>query len=121
MSLHYAKYRLTQWGKWSRDPPALISNWRLWFSGGSRDGEMPIDVEEVNRIINRMDKDLRVVLVVHYCRVGPSYKKAQQIDMPILEYRRKVDEAEWFVHIELDNQNCQVQTLKSDRAVTLTR
>lgn len=103
MSLDYAKYRLTEWGRWSRDPPALMSSWKLIFGRSPTDkASMPAHVEEIDGIVRRIEPRPRIVLIVHYCRTGSGREKAMMAGIPQSTYFRQLDVAHWFVHTELD-------------------
>lgn len=104
MSLDYAKYRLTEWGRWSRDPPALRSNWCiLWGRSPSEKMRMPDHIQEVDGIICRLEPKPRIVLIVHYCQDGSGREKAIRLGVSKSDYFRDLDVAHWFVHTELDS------------------
>lgn len=128
MSLDYAKYCLTEWGKRSREVPALRSAWRIWFFGGSggKEAALPEYLQIVDAIVCRLEPQPRIVTIVNYCQTGSGRDKALRLDMPKTTYFRLLDQALWFVHTELDSGPCNFGTLQvssryRDKVVTTTR
>lgn len=106
MSLDYAKFRLNEWGRWSRDPAPLRSSMGLWFRGSrssqSNGNFMPDHIQHVDGIVSRLSRSPRIVIIVHYCRQGSGRDKAISLGIPRTTYFRNLEEGHWFVHTELD-------------------
>jgi predicted DNA-binding protein (UPF0251 family) len=106
MSLDYAKYRLTEWGHWSRDGiNGYPTHWAT--SGGlSRSAEvlcdMPLHIAIVDVIVRQLEVEPRRVLIVHYTQTGPGREKAIRIGMSKTTYFRVLEQAQHKVSTELE-------------------
>lgn len=107
MSLEYAKYRLTEWGNWSKDRNGgYPKNWAV--SGFGRVSScdplmaMPDHIAQVDTIVRLMDVTPRRVLIQHYTQTGTGREKAIKLAMPKTTYFRWLDSGQWHVHIELE-------------------
>lgn len=112
MSLLYARIRLAEWGKYSRDSSlgfpgcsAFISNGR----GSQNLGELPTHVALIDVIVRQLEMDLRRVLIVTYTQTGTRNDKALRIGIPQRTFERRLKEGQHAVSIELDYaESCEV-------------
>jgi hypothetical protein len=106
MSLEYAKFRLTEWGHWSRDGiNGYPTRWAV-EGGLARSPEVivqaPPHIELVDVIVRQLEIEPRRVLIVHYTQTGSGREKAMRIGMTKTKYFRVLEQGQWMVHTELD-------------------
>lgn len=108
MSLMYAKIRLAEWGRWSRDDTHLGHPRQSAVLGGATSrgtgylGLMPPHVEMVDVIVRQMEIEPRRVLIVHYTQSGSGREKASRICYSWGQYCRQLRQGQDHVGIELD-------------------
>lgn len=106
MSLEYAKYRLTEWGHWSRDGVnGYPTHWAT--SGGLARApevlyDMPLHIAVVDVIVRQLELEPRRVLIVHYTQTGSGREKASRLYMSKTQYFRILDQAQHSVSTELE-------------------
>ena len=110
MSLDYAKYRLTEWGRWSRDGTnGYPTRWAV-DGGLARAPEVivqaPPYIELIDVIVRQLEVEPRRVLIVHYTQTGSGREKAIRLDMPKSRYFRVLEQGQWAVHTELEFSEC---------------
>jgi hypothetical protein len=107
MSAEYAKYRLSEWGRWSRDRSSgYPSQWAVAGGASVRASDpllsMPLHIARVDVIVRQMNVEPRKVVIAHYTQSGPGRDKALRLGMAKTTYFRWLDAGVWHVHIELD-------------------
>jgi hypothetical protein len=107
MSTEYAKYMLTDWGRWSRDSNhGYPRQWAVAGGGSVRASDpllsMPNHVALVDAIVRQMNLEPRKVVIAHYTLTGTGREKAIRLGMSKTTYFRWLDAGTWHVHIELD-------------------
>lgn len=107
MSLMYAKLRLAEWGRWSRDTiPGYPRQSAVVGEYGSRASgymaELPPHVAYVDMVVRQMPIEPRRVLIVHYTQAGTQQEKATRTWMSYGTYRRLLREGQDHVSIELE-------------------
>ena len=110
MSLEYAKFRLTEWGHWSRDGiNGYPTRWAV-EGGLARAPEVivqaPLHIELVDVIVRQLEVEPRRVLIVHYTQTGTGREKALRIGMGKTKYFRVLEQGQWAVHTELEYSEC---------------
>jgi len=60
-------------------------------------------------IVRKADKEIRVILVRHYCGNGTGREKAARSGMSKSTYYQRLNEAEWWIHTELDKYEPEVE------------
>lgn len=106
MSLEYAKFRLTEWGHWSRDGiNGYPTHWAT-DGGCARAPEvlcdMPLHIAVVDMVVRQLEVEPRRVLIVHYTQTGSGREKALRIGMSKSQYFRVLEQAQHVVSTELD-------------------
>lgn len=107
MSTEYAKYMLTEWGRWSRDrDQGYPKAWAVAGGGFVHAADpllsMPTHICLVDVIVRQMLLEPRKVVIAHYTQSGTGRDKALRLDMSKTTYFRWLDAGVWHVHIELD-------------------
>lgn len=106
MSLMYAKIRLSEWGRWSRDKSLGYPSVSAGFSNAGRGQEVlaqwPLHVELVDVIVRQMEVVPRRILIVAYTQYGTGREKAMRLGYPYSTYCRSLKEGQEHVGIELD-------------------
>jgi len=104
--LTYTRWRLRQWGKWSRHEmsgwPSVSPMFRLFSGGSGHDQEPPKEVMEVDGIIRRADPEDKRILIAVHCAGGSLWEKARKIGLRRNAFLIKLERAEWFVHANLE-------------------
>lgn len=108
--------RLITWGHWAqgglRGYPTAAAF--LMIVRGSDSPNTPPDILETEGAVNRTETPLRIVLIKEFCHRGSRREKAAQVDLPKTTYDRRLDEALWFVHTELERVDARAKnTLQS--------
>lgn len=105
--LTYARIRLKEWGQWSRYEvqgyPIMSAFWRSVVGRGGTDPEPPVEVTQVEGIVRRADTAQKEILILRYCRRYTVRRCAIQISASKSTASRLLEQAEWYVHTELDN------------------
>lgn len=103
----YARIRLAEWGRWSRDTiqgyprqSAVVGEYGSRSTGTSE--AMPPHVEYIDMVVRLMEVEPRRVIIVHYTQMGTMEDKAIRIDAAYSTYRRLLREGQDHVSIELD-------------------
>lgn len=104
MNLHYAKYRLGEWGKWNR---SQVGGYAQLVMDGTRgaptqSGEEPPHIQEISILVSRLDPGLRLAIVVDYTQSGTSREKAMRLGLPKSSYLDRVEYAVTQIHFMLD-------------------
>lgn len=103
----YAKYRLTEWGTWSRERNhGYPTQWAVAGSGSVRASDplmaMPLHIALVDVIVRQMAIEPRRVVIANYTQTGSGREKALRLGMSKTTYFRWLDAGVWHVHIELE-------------------
>lgn len=105
--LTYARIRLKEWGQWSRYEvqgyPIMSAFWRSVVGRGGTEPEPPIEVTQVEGIVRRADTAQKEILIFRYCRRYSIRDCALQISSSKSTASRLLEQAEWYVHIELES------------------
>lgn len=105
--LTYTRIRLKEWGSWSRYEaqgfPSMSAFMKGWFGRGGAEAEPPIEVTQVEGIVRRAPTAQKEILIFRYCRRYSVRACAEQISLPKSTASRLLEQAEWYVHTELDN------------------
>ena len=105
--LTYTRWRLKEWGRWSRHEnsgwPSISPMFRLFSGGRGHDQEPPKDVMEIDGIVRRADTHDKMVLIVVYCQSGSMRERALRIGVDRRTLGRHLENAEWYVHAALDS------------------
>ena len=106
MSLLYAKIRLSEWGRWSRDKSLGYPRVSAGFSNAGRGQEVlaqwPPHIEIVDVIVRQMEVDPRRILIVAYTQYGTGREKAMRLCRPYSTYCRILKDGQEHVGIELE-------------------
>lgn len=104
--LTYARIRLKEWGKWSnyevQGYPIMSAFWRSVVGRGGTEPEPPIEVTQVEGIVRRAPTAQKEILIFRYCRRYSIRDCALQISSTKSTASRLLEQAEWYVHTELD-------------------
>jgi hypothetical protein len=102
--LDSTRYRLRVWGRWAqgglRGYPTMCAFLQIVHAQDV--GIPPQDILETESAVNRAERHYRIVLVKEFCHRGARRQKAFELDLPKTTYERRLDEAMWVVHTELD-------------------
>lgn len=105
MSL-YAKLRLAEWGRYSRDESLGFPGCSAFAANGGQSRDylcgLPTHVALVDVIVRQMDILLRQVIIVHYSQTGSARDKALRIECVWSTYGRRLKQGQDHVGIELD-------------------
>lgn len=105
--LTYTRIRLKEWGSWSRYDaggfPSMSAFMKGWFGRGGAEPEPPIEVAQVEAIVRRALTAQKEILIFRYCRRYSVRACAEQISASKSTASRLLEQAEWYVHTELDN------------------
>lgn len=104
--LTYTRIRLKEWGSWSRYEaqgyPTMTAFARSWFGRGGGEPEPPADVTQVEAIVRRAPTAQKEILIFRYCRRYSVRDCAAQISASKSTASRLLEQAEWYVHTELE-------------------
>lgn len=104
--LTYTRIRLKEWGSWSRYEaqgfPSMSAFMKGWFGRGGAEAEPPIEVTQVEGIVRRAPTAQKEILIFRYCRRYTIRDCALQISTSKSTASRLLEQAEWYVHTELD-------------------
>lgn len=105
--LTYTRIRLKEWGKWSRYElqgyPIMSAFWRNVTGRGGVEPEPPPEVAQVEAIVRRAETAQKEILIFRYCRRYSVRDCAIQISASKSKTSRLIEQAEWYVHTELDS------------------
>lgn len=105
--LTYTRIRLKQWGSWSRYDaggfPSMSAFMKGWFGRGGAEPEPPIEVAQVEGIVRRAVTAQKEILIFRYCRRYTIRECAEWTCSTKSTASRLLEQAEWYVHTELDN------------------
>ena len=102
----YTRLALAHWGQWSRGGLPTIPSMFAAIMGGPRGAislNAPELVQRIDRIVCHADPDDRQILIIRYVFKGSPNDKAQMLGMSRGWYYRRLERAEWYVHVELDS------------------
>jgi|JI9StandDraft_1071089.scaffolds.fasta_scaffold18162_3 hypothetical protein len=104
--LTYARIRLKEWGQWSRYEvqgyPIMSAFWRIVVGRGGTEPEPPIEVTQVEGIVRRAPTAQKEILIFRYCRRYSIRECAAWTSSSKSTASRLLEQAEWYVHTELD-------------------
>lgn len=105
--LTYTRIRLKEWGKWSRYEvqgyPIMSAFWRSVVGRGGVEPDPPPEVVQVEGIVRRAETAQKEILIFRYCRRYSVRDCAIQISASKSKASRLIEQAEWYVHTELDS------------------
>lgn len=104
--LTYARIRLREWGRWSKHSnsgfPTMSAFVRQCFGRSTVDPDPPNAVMEIEGIVRRAETRDKEVLILVYCQTGSMRAIAERLGIPKSTLHRRLEWAEWYVHLELD-------------------
>lgn len=71
--------------------------------GGVESLDPPEDIAEIDHIICKSPPQHRMILLVTYVQDGTLGNRAKRLNLSRYAYRRKLEQAEWYVHARLDD------------------
>lgn len=105
--LTYTRIRLKEWGDWSRYEvqgyPIMSAFWRNVTGRGGVEPDPPPEVVQVEGIVRRAETAQKEILIFRYCRRYSVRDCAIQISASKSKASRLIEQAEWYVHTELDS------------------
>jgi hypothetical protein len=105
--LTYTRIRLKEWGSWSRYEaqgyPSMSAFMRGWFGRGGAESDPPADVAQIEGIVRQALTAQKEILIFRYCRRYSVRRCAEQISASKSTASRLIEQAEWYVHTELDS------------------
>lgn len=101
----YTRYKLGLWGKYHRVAMPAYPTATPYLNQRTAKGhepEPPQDIQQIDAIILRADPEDKYILIVGYTQYGTIREKAARLQLAKSTFYRKLEQAEWFVHSELD-------------------
>lgn len=110
----YGDLRLSEWGKWAKHTSegmgwpkeTLLSRViRYGERGAAQPGKpptiIPEAIAEVDRIVCKMPKHIRIAVCEHYTTYAPSETKAKKLKISRSVFWSRIKAGQWFVYAAL--------------------
>lgn len=111
--LEGTRLRLAMWARWARGGIQGFPSCSAFMHNGSRETSDGKDldpyIEEVDTAVRQSDPPDRRIIVVAYTQSGTRGEQAARLHLPRGTFYRKLEHAEWGIHVALDSVDKRVQ------------